>query len=328
MQLHSPMPPMDPQKQAGMTGVLVRRTRAGQPVCKTVEGAEGQPSPADGTWLLDYTGPGGPCLDHQGMVLPHSILGNLQDFKSYLETRGDTDVKRASLVRKVPEMIREDLAGVRSSAAGGQADGGAEERGCELSASQNQSRALQNWSIHMRQRQRQQDSLAKSLHRPKDWLLMNRANSFRRVQEQRELLSLVLPAIQPGHGHRVGSEFWSLPEGFGDEVSGITATLTRTQRGHRGPMVCVGQPRTIQHESGNVLSEMCGPASKAWDQSEYLRERQQQIQQVLKEFDLERPDIDRLEVIGSSKPFTPVSVHPNPLRKEEEAREKATPEKR
>ncbi|KAJ3613960.1 hypothetical protein NHX12_017538, partial [Muraenolepis orangiensis] len=173
--------------------------------------------------------------DHQkdqGMLLPHSILGNLQDFKRYLETRGEID-----LVGTVPQTTTEDLAS-SSSPAGGQADRVAGERGCGLSASQahTQSHALQHWSTHMRLRRQQQDSLAKSLHRPKDWLLMSRANCFRKLQEQRELLSLVLPAIQPGHGYHVGSEFWSLPEGLGDEVSGIAATLTLTQRGQRGSL--------------------------------------------------------------------------------------------
>ena len=44
--------------------------------------------------VSDISGHRGPRYDHQGVVLPHSILGNLQDFKSYLETRGETEVNR------------------------------------------------------------------------------------------------------------------------------------------------------------------------------------------------------------------------------------------
>ncbi|XP_056442584.1 MYCBP-associated protein [Gadus chalcogrammus] len=324
--LHSPKPPTDSRKQEEMTGALTRRIRTGQQGCKTVEEAEGQLCQAEGTMLLRHTGHRGPRYDHQGVVLPHSILGNLQDFKSYLETRGETES-----VRRLRETTTEALSGPSSSApGGGHAYRGAEDRGGGLSAGQahTQSHALQHWSTHMRQRRRQQESLAKSLHRPKDWLLMNRANSFRRVQEQRELLSLVLPAIQPGHGYRVGSEFWSQPECLGDEVGGIVATLTRSQRGQRESLVRVGQPRSVQHESGNVVSEKYGPAPKGWNQSEYLQRQQQQIQPLLKERDLEAPDMEHLEVLGSGRPVTRVSVPPKPLHREEEAREKATTEKR
>lgn len=48
----------------------------------------------------------------------------------------------------------------------------------------------------------------------------------------------------------MGSEFWSLPEQIGDELTGLTLTLTRTERGHPEPLTHVGKPRTIQRETG------------------------------------------------------------------------------
>lgn len=38
------------------------------------------------------SGPEGLQFDDKGMVLPHSILGSLEDFKSYLEVRGEKEV--------------------------------------------------------------------------------------------------------------------------------------------------------------------------------------------------------------------------------------------
>lgn len=51
-------------------------------------------------------------------------------------------------------------------------------------------------------------------------------------------------------GHRVGSEFWSVPQHYGDEMSGITATLTQTERGNRPAVTRVAQPLSTRLESG------------------------------------------------------------------------------
>uniref|UniRef100_A0A3B4XWL1 Mycbp associated protein n=1 Tax=Seriola lalandi dorsalis TaxID=1841481 RepID=A0A3B4XWL1_SERLL len=79
------------------------------------------------------------------------------------------------------------------------------------------------------------------LDRPVENLLMNQANRFREFQERREFLN---------QGYRVGSEFWSLPQRYGDEMSGLTATLTQTEQGRREPVTHVGQPSSIRQESG------------------------------------------------------------------------------
>lgn len=41
---------------------------------------------------LSLSGPEGIRFDDQGMVLPHSILGSLEEFRNYLEAKGDTEV--------------------------------------------------------------------------------------------------------------------------------------------------------------------------------------------------------------------------------------------
>ncbi|KAM4603298.1 MYCBP-associated protein [Polymixia lowei] len=312
--LHVPKPPKDPQKPVPVTRILVRKTRLANDVRNAVQVVVARPVPLDTvSQPLDYAGPGGPRFDNQGMVLPHSILGSLEDFRSYLEARGETE-----LVRCIPKAEREHL-----PETSGERQSGAERksRGLPLGYRDIQSNALQHWCMHMRQRRRQQDVLSGLLHRPMETLLMNQADRFRETQEQRELISQVLPAVHSGHGYRVGSEFWSLPQRFGDEMSGITATLTQTQRRGREPVVHVGQPSSIRQESGNVCAETLRPATRAWDQSVYLQHQRQELSEVLKDVGFNQPEIDGLEVIGSGKPVTFVTVSRSPLLEEEEEKE-------
>nr|XP_046187741.1 MYCBP-associated protein-like [Oncorhynchus gorbuscha] len=74
-------------------------------------------------------------------------------------------------------------------------------------------------------------------------------------------------------------------------------------------------------ESGNVLPETCGSASRTWDQSLYLQHRRHELRDVLKDLDFNQPEIDGLEVIGSGQPFTSVTVKQSPLMEEEEREE-------
>ncbi|XP_071783868.2 MYCBP-associated protein [Centroberyx gerrardi] len=320
--LHVPKPPKDPQKPVLMTRVQTRKARTADEVRNAMRGAVACPVSLDtGSQPLDYTGemwcfalidkgPGGPRFDGHGMVLPHSILGSLEDFRSYQEVTGDTE-----LVRRIPDSQRDHP----SEASGGQHTGAGEEGlGVPPGHRDIQSNALQHWRTHMRQRRRQQDFLSNLLHRPAENLLMNQANRFRETQEQRELMNQVLPVLHSGYGYRVGSEFWSLPQRFGDELSGITATLTQTEQGKREAVVHVGQPHSICQESGNLCAETLHSATRTWEQSMYLQHQRQELREVLKDMDFNKPDIDGLEVIGSGKPFTSVTVYRSPLLEEEE----------
>nr|XP_029137069.1 MYCBP-associated protein [Labrus bergylta] len=261
---------------------------------------------------LSYTGL---QLDHQGTVLPHSILGSLEDFRSYLEAKGETE-----LVNSIPESQRNPA----SAASGRPHTDAVEKDSVTPSGFRNiQSNALQHWQTHMRQRRQQQDFLSDLLDTPVEYLLMNQANHFRDIQEQRELLNHVMPLVHSGFGYRVGSEFWSLPQRYGDEMSGFTATLTQTEQGRREPVTHVGQPSSIRQESGLMCDETLRPASRTWEQSAYLQHQYQELGEVLKEMDIKKPDISGLEVIGSCKPFTHVTVCCSPsLEKEEEENKK------
>ncbi|XP_070684578.1 MYCBP-associated protein [Pempheris klunzingeri] len=253
-------------------------------------------------------------FDDQGMVLPHSILGSLEDFRSYLEAQGETE-----LVKRIPMSQRDAL-----SEAPGRHRCEAVGNGCGFPSGHRniQSNALQHWHTHITQRRRQQDFLCDLLDRPVENLLMNQADHFRETQERREFLNRVMPLIHSGYGYRVGSEFWSLPQRYGDEMSGITATLTQTERGRWEPITHVGQPRSIRQESGIIRAETPRPASRTWEQSAYLERQCQEIRKVIRDVDIKKPDITGLEVIGSSKPFTFVTVCRSPfLEKEEKEKE-------
>ncbi|XP_056265563.1 MYCBP-associated protein [Pseudoliparis swirei] len=305
MQIHIPKPPKGRQKPA--LTACVRKT---QPADEVRDAVNLDPR----SQLPDDTGLEGLRFDDHGMVLPHSILGSLEDFRSYLEAKGETE-----WVKLIPKSKRYDPSealGTRHSEA---AESG---RGLPSGHRNVQCNALQHWHTHMTQRRQQQDFLSELLDRPVENLLMNQANHFRETQEKREFLNQVMPLIHSGYGYRVGSEFWSLPHHYGDELSGITATLTQTEQGRREPVTHVGQPSSVRQESGIMSAETLRPASRTWAQSAYLQRRCQELGEVLRDMDMKTPEINGLEVIGSSEPFTRVSVCRDlPPEKEEEEKE-------
>ncbi|KAM9313664.1 MYCBP-associated protein [Pholidichthys leucotaenia] len=258
--------------------------------------------------VLDCKGPEGFNFDEQGLILPHSILGSLEDFRCYLEAKGETE-----LVKRIPKSQREppSEAAVRSHSV--EKEKPSDQRNIQRNA-------LQHWDKHMRHRRQQQDFLSNLLDRPVPHLLMNQANDFRETQEWRAILNRAMPRIHSGYGYHVGSEFWSLPQRYGDEMTGISATLTQSEQGRWEPITQIGQPNSIQLESGVIHTETRRPSSRTWDQSDYLGQQFQELREILQDMDIKKPDISGLEVIGSGKPFTFVRKCHSPLleKKEEE----------
>ncbi|XP_050977438.1 MYCBP-associated protein isoform X2 [Labeo rohita] len=287
-----------------MTRAYVRKTRPPDEVSRAVRVTVARPLPQDDAppHPFEYAGPGGPRFDAHGMVLPHSILGSLEDFRMEMQLRGETElVQRIPNQQKRPPLWMEDendnyKAEVHS------------ETGWD-----HQSHALQHWCRHMTERRRQQDFISRFLQKPAGSLLMNRSSAFRRVQEQRDLISTALPALSAGHGRRVGSEFWSVPQHYGDEMSGITATLTQTQRGNCPAVTRVTQPLSTRLETGNVP---CEAVNGAWEQSLYLQKRLHELKDVLKDFS--PPEADGLEVVGSGLPIASCSPLPDEREDEDE----------
>ncbi|XP_029005060.1 MYCBP-associated protein isoform X2 [Betta splendens] len=238
-------------------------------------------------------------FDDQGMIVPHSILGDLEDFRKFLEAKGETELlKRIPASQTNPEKAFE--AAVRNHTERVM-------RGVPSAHRNTQSNALHHWHTHMGQRRRQQAHLSDRLNRPVENLLMNQDIHFRETQEQKEFLSQAMPDIHSGYGYRVGSEFWSLPQRYGDDISGITATLTQTEQGRRGPVTHVGQPRSIRQESGIMSAE--STTFPHWNWSDHLLQQCQELQHT----DMKKPDISGLEVIGCGRPLAAVTVGPSPV---------------
>ncbi|XP_045895684.1 MYCBP-associated protein isoform X3 [Micropterus dolomieu] len=298
-------PPKSRQKPVLMA--CVRKTQPVDGVRNAMQGAVAHAGNLEpDSQPLDYAGL---RFDEHGMILAHSILGSLEDFRSYLEAKGETE-----LVKRIPKSHTDT-----SSETCGRYHSG---RGIPSDHRNIQSNALQHWHKHMIQRRQQQGLLSDLLDRPVENLLMNQDNRFREAQEQKEFLNQNMPLIQSGYGYRVGSEFWSLPQHYGDEMSGITATLTKTEQGKREPVTHVAQPRSILQESGITCAETLRPASRTWDQSAYLQHQCQALGEVLRDVDIKKPDIAGLEVIGSGKPVTIVTVcHSPSMEKEKEHKE-------
>nr|XP_023651467.1 MYCBP-associated protein isoform X1 [Paramormyrops kingsleyae] len=290
-QLLLPQTPKTIPKASLMTRVLVRRPRPPETGRQTVRITVARPVPQGSSMLpLDSTEAGGPRFDTRGMVLPHSILGTLENFKQDMEARGELE-----LVKRVPASL-----GVRPLVKVVQ-KGSPVKQHCPLDP---QSQALHHWEHHMVERRRQQDFLSRLLHKPVQTLLMTQSDWLRETQERRELISRGLPALCSGQGYHVGSGFWKLPQNIGDEFSGITSTLTRRERGYPEPITRIGQPRRIRLETGNALPEVSPSACRTWAHSLYLQHRWQELGELLMDQGFTQPEIDGLEVIGRNQVFS------------------------
>ncbi|NXY79604.1 MYBPP protein, partial [Glareola pratincola] len=233
--------------------------------------------------------------DGREKILPHHILGSLEEFKEEALARGYTQL--ADLI----EVSHQD----------GTAAALKEEHGGEKKVHQPppaEHRALQNWHHHMTIRKKQEKYLGGGTE---DELLMKASEDYRQIQEERDLIDRCLPALLPGKGYQRGSEFWRQPERIGDEVTGLTMTLTQRERGYPEPVTHVGKPRSVQTETGLQPPKRI-PFRLNWHKSLFLKERRQELKSTLEELDFYKPDLDGLEVVGKGQPFTSVSTEPFP----------------
>ncbi|NXJ88333.1 MYBPP protein, partial [Corythaixoides concolor] len=233
-------------------------------------------------------------------ILPHHILGSLPEFRMEALARGNTQL--ADII----EISHPDV-----TAAALEEEHGGEKKKKVHQTPLAEHKALQNWHRNMAIRKKQEKYLGEILQRPENELLMNVSEDYRQIQEERDIIDRSLPALLPGKGYRRGSEFWSQPERIGDELTGLTMTLTQRERGYAEPVTRVGKPHAVRMETGlKPLKKK--PFHLTWDKSLFLKHRRQELKSVLEELDFYKPDLDGLEVIGKGQPFTSVSTEPFP----------------
>uniref|UniRef100_A0A8C9G7E9 MYCBP associated protein n=1 Tax=Pavo cristatus TaxID=9049 RepID=A0A8C9G7E9_PAVCR len=170
-------------------------------------------------------------------ILPHHVLGSLQELKMEALARGNTQVDYKNAFLEVNAMC--DVIYVKER-------GGETKRKSHQTAA-SEHKALQNWHRNMAIRKKQERYLGEILQKPENELLMSISEDYRQIQEERDLIDRSLP------GYRAGSEFWSQPERIGDELTGLTVTLTRRERGCPEPVTHVGKPHTVQMETGKEV---------------------------------------------------------------------------
>ncbi|CAM5156019.1 unnamed protein product [Eretmochelys imbricata] len=305
--LHTPRLPQEREKTPITRKFLIRRHKP-QEAGKKAQLLIAYPAVTDASKRpLSYSGPEEPFVGNCEQILPHSILGSLQEFKREALARGNAELA---------ELIADsDLDGTVAALEKYREKHGEGKKRKSLWAPPSQHRALQNWHHNVALRKKQQSFLSKFLRKPENELLMNLSEDYRRVQEERYLIDRSLPALHYGKGYHVGSEFWSQPECIGDELTGVVMTLTQRERGYPEPVTHVGKPQSVRMEMGSRSAKE-SPFRLTWDKSLFLKYRRQELKSILEELDFNHPDLDGLEVIGKGQPFTSVSALYFPLCQE------------
>ncbi|XP_074176373.1 MYCBP-associated protein isoform X1 [Rhinolophus sinicus] len=254
--------------------------------------------PEAATKPLDYSGPGD-SFHGSDQILPHHILGSLQDFKRIAAARGNTQL--AELIH-TPSCLMTLI-----SATEEQKQKAPKEEKAHPWAPPPQHNFLKNWQRHVALRKRQQEALSERLKKPVGELLMHMGETYRQTQEKRELIDRALPTQHDGKCCDETSGFWSRLEYLGDEITGLVMTKTKAQRGLLEPITHIRKPHSIQAEMG-LLAQKDAWYRYTWDRSLFLIYRRKELQSIMAELDFSQQDINGLEVVGRGQPFSTVTV--------------------
>ncbi|KAB1266390.1 MYCBP-associated protein [Camelus dromedarius] len=237
-------------------------------------------TPDAATKPLDYSGPGD-IFHSSDQILPHHILGSLQDFKRIAVAQGNTQL--AELIHTPPCLMtfisaEEEL----------KQEAPKEEKAHPPWAPPVQHNFLKNWQRNIALRRKQQEALSRlhawlsleRLKKPVGELLMHTGETYRQIQEERELIDRTL-SVGPGGK---GSGFWSRLEYLGDEMTGLVMTKTKTQRGLVEPITHIKKPRSIQAEMG-LLAQKDAWYRYSWDRSLFLIYRRKELQSIMAKLD-------------------------------------------
>lgn len=296
VKVREPRPPETGRKTPTTERVSVRKMKPAEelsrPRPKVVTVAKPAPPDAE-VKPMDFSGFAGPRYDAAGNVIPHSILGNYEDFQREAVSRGD--------LMDIPAVRKEDMQPMAPTL---KYEKKKHRRDDDQWGRSNESNALRNWQLKMLERKKQQGYISKLLQKSPEDLAMNQADNYRTIQEDRYIVDRTIPAVDYGKGFRVGSEFWKQQENFGDDITGVHMTLTQTEKGYPPPIEHIGIPEKIREEKGwHWAPTHTRPMHYPWHKSKYLEQRKKQLKPFEEELDPHKPDFDGLEVIGTSNPY-------------------------
>ncbi|XP_032995114.1 MYCBP-associated protein [Lacerta agilis] len=312
------LPPEEKEKIPVTKKYLIRKSKP-QEVGKKAYFLVAYPTVSDETKKsLHYSGLEEPVFDNFGYILPHSILGSLQEFKQEATKRGQDQVARL-----VPGEL---LHGVSVPFLGRFREKRKEEKRSAPPPSR-QHMALQNWNRNMKLRRAQQKRLCECLHKSESKLLMNFAESYRKIQEERTLIDRSLPFLYLGKGFNVGTEFWNQPVLIGDEVNGLAVSMGQSELGFPEEVTHIGKPRIIWKEMGTRPPKYLS-FHRTWEKSLFLKQRRNELKDILEKLDFYNPDLDGLEVVSRNHPYTSVTAESLSSLAEEEEESREFPEEK
>ncbi|XP_075415410.1 MYCBP-associated protein [Tenrec ecaudatus] len=295
------VPCLEMEKPTITKNVIIRKFKLQEPSRKVCHLVAHPATPEVATKPLDYSGPGD-ILDGSMPILPHHILGSLQDLKRVALARGNTQL--ADLIQTPPCLMTLLLEGEEPEP---EPKKSPQAKKAHLWAPPAQHSFLKNWRRNLALRKKQQEALSGHLGKPVSRLLMHSGETYRQIQEEREHIDRALLTQHDGKCHTESSGFWSRVEYVGDEMTGLVMTKTKAQRGILEPIPRIRKPHSVLEEMGLLAQEDNG-YRYTWDRSLFLIYRRKELQSILAELDFSKEDIDGLEVVGRGQPFSSVTV--------------------
>ncbi|KAL4216610.1 hypothetical protein ACF0H5_024333 [Mactra antiquata] len=195
----------------------------------------------------------GPKYDKFGQIIPHSILGNVEDFikhahiqqkKTPVMPNPHKDTSSNPKVRTISEHVYRPHF--------------------------NESKALETWNTEMKQRKCTQDQLADILARRVDNLLMYKSDMYDIKSDKIRFIEHYKQNYHPD------CCFWNIPDQQG--ACQIRETITKSNRGYLPSPVICGDADSVLIQKGKVNKQsVC-----VWSENDYCKQRIQDTHGVIK----------------------------------------------
>ncbi|XP_044761479.1 uncharacterized protein LOC123318800 [Coccinella septempunctata] len=166
-------------------------------------------------------------------------------------------------------------------------------------------KALANYSTWLQERHAVHNKLSRKLKRQSGELLMNVGEESNQVKEEKKALEYTrIP--QTFDKYRGNPEWWEFPPGLHDKCSCSRQEVTyfyqktKEQRNEIPEIEKVGLPGFIKNEK--MLYPRTRNVYRKWQDSNYRKNRVEELSSLLKNIEPHNPEFDRLIVIGRNAP--------------------------